>query len=267
MNIFKDINPESLKKNRKGVNHLPKRSLNRRTTQAIVAPKPKQPKPETVQKEQSASELETVRQDVIKMVGYDVFGSATKDDQKYLYNDLISYLDEETLEDSFKLSVVIQIVQNNNQIRKIDDAISNGDLKADPKLIRDLSEIKQKIVSNNDKLAKENAISVKNRGDKSAGRSTLTYMLKQYRELNFDDAEVDYYDQLKAYGMKVCADISNKSLLDQLSFDENDYIDIINTQRDLVQEYGMRITELEEENRVLHKKIQELEIQLKEVGD
>ncbi len=246
---------------------MPKKSLSRRTTQSTTTPTPRQPKPASLHKEAPKTEFETVKQDVIKMVGYDVFGSATKDDQKYLYNDLISYLDEETLEDSFKLSVVIQIVQNNNQIRKIDDAISNGDLKTDPKLIRDLSEIKQKIVSNNDKLAKENAISVKNRGDKSAGRSTLTYMLKQYRELNFDDAEVDYYDQLKAYGMKVCADVSNKSLLDQLSFDENDYIDIINTQRELVQEHSERIADLEEENRILHKKIQELELQQKEVGD
>ena len=249
------------------MNHLPKKSLSRRTTQSTKTPIPRQPKPASLHKEVTKTDFETVKQDVIKMIGYDVFSSATKEDQQYLYNDLISYLDEETLEDSFKLSVVIQIVQNNNQIRKIDDEISTGNLKADAKAIRDLSEIKQKIVSNNDKLAKENAISVKNRGDKSAGRSTLTYMLKQYRELDFDEAEVDYYDQLKAYGMKVCADVSNKSLLDQLSFDENDYIDIINTQRDLVQEYSARITDLEEENRILHKKIHQLEAQLKEVGD
>lgn len=240
---------------------MQKKSLSRRTPKPASTTVPK-PKAVTPQVEQSKAEFETVKQDVIKMIGYDVFGSASKEDQKYLYNDLISYLDEETLEDSFKLSVVIQIVQNNNQIRNIDDSISNGDIKADPKLIRDLSEIKQKIVSNNDKLAKENAISVKNRGDKSAGRSTLTYMLKQYRELDFDDAEVDYYDQMKARGMKVCADISNKSLLEQLRFDENDYIDIINTQREIVAESQNKVAELEEENRILYKRIKELELKL-----
>ena len=76
--------------------------------------------------------------------------------------------------------------------------------------------------------------------------------MKQYRELKFEDAEQDYYDQNKAYGMKITADISNKSLLEQLQLDENDYTDMLNTQRQLIQDSQSRVEDLEEENRQLN---------------
>jgi len=198
-----------------------------------------------------------VKNDVIRLVGYDPFGGYSNFDQKFLYNELIAYLDEDLLDDAFKLSQILQLVNNNNQIRKIDLVISS--LSNDTKTlisnqgeIKSLTDTKNKIVTSTDKIAKENSISVKNRGDKSAGKSTLSYLMKQYRELNFEDAEQDYYDQNKAYGMKITTDISNKSLLEQLQLDENDYTDMINTQRQLVQEFQSRIEDLEEENRQLN---------------
>jgi regulator of sirC expression with transglutaminase-like and TPR domain len=154
-------------------------------------------------------------------------------------------------------------VNNNNQIRKIDLVIAT--MSSDAKTlignqgeIKSLSQTKKAIVDNTDKIAKENSISVKNRGDKKAGKSTLTYMMKQYRELGFDEAEQDYYDQNKAYGMKIVADISNKSILEQLQLDENDYTDMLKTQRELVQELQSKIEDVEEENRQLHVTIDQL---------
>jgi len=198
-----------------------------------------------------------VKEDVIRLIGYDPFAGYSNFDQKFLFNELITYLDEDTLDDAFKLSQVLQLVNNNNQIRKIDLVIST--LSNDAKTlisnqgeIKSLSATKSQIVGSTDKIAKENSISVKNRGDKSAGKSTLSSLMKQYRELNFEDAEQDYYDQNKAYGMKMTADISNKSLLEQLQLDENDYTDMLNTQRGLIQEYQSRIEDLEEENRQLN---------------
>ena len=198
-----------------------------------------------------------VKTDVIRLIGYDPFAGYSNFDQKFLFNELITYLDEDTLDDAFKLSQVLQLVNNNNQIRKIDLVIST--LSNDAKTlisnqgeIKSLSSTKSQIVGSTDKIAKENSISVKNRGDKSAGKSTLSYLMKQYRELNFEDAEQDYYDQNKAYGMKMTADISNKSLLEQLQLDENDYTDMLNTQRELIQDYQSRIEDLEEENRQLN---------------
>lgn len=141
-----------------------------------------------------------VKEDVIRLIGYDPFAGYSKFDQKFLYNELISYLDEDTLDDNFKLSQIIQLVNNNNQIRKIDLVINNmtGDTKsllANQGEVKSLTATKKTIVESTDKIAKENSISVKNRGDKTAGKSTMTYLMKNYRELGFEDAEQDYYDQ------------------------------------------------------------------------
>ena len=201
-----------------------------------------------------------IKDDVIRLIGYDPFAGYSNFDQKFLYNELITYLDEDTLDDAFKLSQILQLVNNNNQIRKIDLVISS--LSNDTKTliqnqgeIKSLSSTKSQIVSSTDKIAKENSISVKNRGDKKAGKSTLTYMMKNYREIGFENAEVDYYDQLKAKGMKHAADISNSSLLEQLKFDENDLDNIIKEQRMLIQSLQNELDESLEDNRQLRVKL------------
>lgn len=206
-----------------------------------------------------------IKDDVLRLIGHDPFCGYSNFDQKFLYNELISYLDEDTLDDSFKLSQILQLVNNNNQIRKIDLVIAN--LSNDTKSlisnqgdIKSLTTTKKSIVESTDKIAKENSISVKNRGDKKAGKSTLTYMMKDYRELGFENAEVDYYDQLKALGMKHAADISNQSIIEQIKFDENDLDNMLKDQRILIQSLQNQVDELLEENR-------QLRIQLKIDGD
>lgn len=206
-----------------------------------------------------------IKTDVIRLMGYDPFYGYAVFDQKFLYSELLQYLDEDTLDDTFKLSQIIQIVNNNNQVRKMDLVINslssnikaiisnNGDIQS-------LSKIKNQIVQNTDKIAKENSISVKNRGDQKAGKSTLTYIMKNYRELGFEDAEQDYYDQNKANGMKLVADISNRSILDQLQLDENDINDMIIQQRELIQRLQTKVDDLEEENRQLYVKISKYDV-------
>jgi len=200
-----------------------------------------------------------IKNDIIKLIGYDLFSGYSNFDQKFLYNELLPYLDEDTLEDAFKLSQILQLVNNNNQIRKIDLVIAN--LSNDAKSlisnqgeIKNLTTTKKSIVESTDKIAKENSISVKNRGDKKAGKSTLTYMMKNLRELGFDDAEHDYY-HMKAIGMKRTADISHKSILEQLQFDENDYISMLKEQRELIQKLQDKLDDIEEENRQLYIKL------------
>ena len=207
-----------------------------------------------------------VKKDTIRLLGYDPFAGYSDFDQKFLYGELLPYLDEDTLEDQYKLSQIIQIINNNNQIRKIDFAINKLTAKpnfvdSNASAISSMTKTKFAIVQANDKIAKENSISVKNRGDKRAGASTFTYMMKKLRELNFEDAEHDYYDQLKSYGMKRTADISNKSILEQLQFDENDYTNMIKTQREIIDRLENKLLDLEEENRQLYVKINKLDYQ------
>ena len=159
--------------------------------------------------------------------------------------------------------IILNLVKYSNMIiivnKKIDLIINNmscdvKSLLANHGDIKSLTQTKKNIVDNTDKIAKENSISVKHRGDKTAGKSTLTYLMKNYRELGFEDAEQDYYDQKKANGMKLVADISNKSILEQLQFDENDINDMFFTQRQLIEQLNQKVLELEE-NRQLYVKL------------
>ena len=82
-----------------------------------------------------------VKEDVIRLVGYNPFDGYSNFDQKFLYNELITYLTEDTLEDAYLLSQVLQLVNNNNQVRKIDIVIAS--LSSDTKTLNSLSILKK----------------------------------------------------------------------------------------------------------------------------
>ena len=66
------------------------------------------------------------------MLGYDPFESEIEHDKSRLYDKLVDFLDEGTLEDGFKLPAVIEIVKTFNQIDKINTALSliSSDVKS-----------------------------------------------------------------------------------------------------------------------------------------
>lgn len=203
------------------------------------------------------------QKDCLRLLGYDPFDGYLTLDRKFMYAELIPYLDEDTLEDQHKISIIIQLINNNSQIRKMDlliNKLSSDDqsLLKNNTEIKNLTGIKKQISDNNDKLAKENAIAIKHRGDKKAGRSTLGYLMKDLRELGFDAAEEDYYDMKKAYGMQMTAEISSKAIISQLNFDEKDTEDIIKEQRTLITELQQAKEELEEKLRLANLRINEL---------
>jgi hypothetical protein len=105
------------------------------------------------------------------------------------------------------------------------------------------------------KLAAENGISVKHNNQKSKGAGTLSGIIKTLQEKGFEEAEVNLFDIETAQGIKQVADLSNKSIINQLQFDENDYTSMIIEQREIIQELDAKVIKLEEENRLLKKEI------------
>ena len=201
-------------------------------------------------------EDKNIEKDIHRLLGYDPFDGYDITDKKYLNAELLPYLDEQTLDDQFKVNVIIQIVNTNNQIRKIDSVINqlSSDMQSLIKNsgeIKDLTGIKTQLNQSNDKLSKENSIALKHRADKKTGKSTLGGMMKDLRELGFEQAEQDYYDMQKAFGMKQAADISNKSISDILNFDEKDMDDMFKMQKDLIRSLQDEKQELKEKIRVL----------------
>ena len=198
------------------------------------------------------------KKEVLEVVGYDPFAGYQNADRRYLFNELVKYLDDDVIDDSYKLSQIIQIVNNNNQIRQYDLLIAQLKPLTDSKDIQMLNDLKGKLVVANDKIAKENEISVKNRSNKDIGKSTLTYLMKDLRQKNFEKAEADYYDQLKSEGTRWAMELSVNAIQKNAYFDENDYNEIKDIRRELVDKLQSQVDNLMEDKRKLLLEIQNL---------
>ena len=199
-------------------------------------------------------------EEVIRMIGYNPFEYESERDKLQLYNRLIDFLDESTLEDGFKLQAVIEIVTGFNQIDKINQAITNitndpDKLSTNSGGISSLINSKKNILASLIKLAEENGISVKHNNQKSKGSGTLTGIMKALQEKGVEEGDLNLFDIETSKGIKQVADLSNKSIFNQLQFDENDYTNMVLEQREMIQELDNKVMKLEEENRLLKKEL------------
>ncbi len=188
----------------------------------------------------------------ISVIGYDPFVDYPEEDRRFLFNQLFPYLeDDDIADDTYKLSQILQIVDNNKQIHQCDLRIANLDTLVDAEDIKKLNGIKSNLVSSNDKIAKENEISVKNRSNKDIGKSTLTFLMRDLREKDFDKAEADYYDQLRGEGTQWAISVSQKAIMDHCMFDENDKKEVYETQLNLINDLYKQLDDKKEQLRLL----------------
>lgn len=200
--------------------------------------------------------------DIIRLLKYDPFIEEPDDIKAFLYNKLIDFLDEDTLNDSFKLPIVIEIVKGFGQAERINRALSVMDIVNDASCVDDvkkLSSTKTDLLKSILSMAKDNGISENYSNNKSKGAGTLSGMIKELQEKGIRSAEINLYDIETCEGMKQVADISNRSILEQLMLNENDYVDMIKEQRKLIQEYREKAEKFEEESRILKVKLKDLE--------
>lgn len=208
------------------------------------------------------------KQSVISIINYDPWVNYPLPDRKYLFRELVKYFDDdEVAEDAYKLTVIIQIVESNNQVRKYNEQLALLNPLKDMEKIKNLNSAISSAVQNIDKLAKENEISVKNRSNKDVGKNTLTFLMKRLRNLDFEKAEADYYDQLRSPGTQWAMDMSFKAISENAHFNENDWIDIGDIRAELVSELQKENDELKEQKRLLTAKVQELEEKVGELDE
>lgn len=203
---------------------------------------------------------------VIEAIGYDPFLDYPEEDRRFLFNQMLPYLeDDDNIEDAYKLSQILQIVNNNKQIHVCDKKIANLDPLKDANDIKTLNAIKKDLVISNDKIAKENEISVKNRSNKDVGKSTLTYLMRDLRERDFDRAEADYYDQLRGEGTQWAISVSQKAILDHCLFDENDKKEVYETQLKLINDLYKELDDKKEQIRQLLMTVDKLNQELEDI--
>lgn len=209
--------------------------------------------------------IKIAQKDVLKLLGYDPFINEPEDDKYKLYNSLIDYLDESTLEDSFKIPTVIQIVKTFNQVDKIDNALTEymndkSNIVGNASSINTLFGAKKNMLASILNMAKDNGISVNHSLNKSKGAGTLTGSIKKLQDLGFNEAEINLFNIETCDGMRQVANASNKSIVQQLMFDENDYTEMIKEQRILIEKFRSSVEKLEEENRQLKIQLSQIKV-------
>ena len=201
---------------------------------------------------------------VISTVGYDPFDNCgmTDNDRKYCFNILAGYCDSDGIkEDGHKIQSVVQITQSQLQCRKLDEFI-NAELLSnhpDETRIKNLTTTKKQLLDSIAKIAQDNNLSSAYNDNSKKGANTLSSKMKEMYQSDFEQIKVNLFDIKTAEAMKQIADLSNQSIMEQLSFDSNDYTDMIKEQREMILKYENKQSEIEEENRILKNKIQELE--------
>lgn len=188
---------------------------------------------------------------VLDIIGYDPFEGYTGNARKFLFGEILKYFDDDISEDAYKLSVVIQIVINTYQINQCNLEIAKLNPIKHADDIKLLQAQKKALSDINMSLAKENEISVKNRSNKDVGKSTLTYLMRDLREKDFTEAESNYYDSLRGQGSLWAIDMSNKAIIQNAMFDENDKQEMFLEQRKMIQDLQAQLDDALEENRLL----------------
>lgn len=186
------------------------------------------------------NEFEKNKRDVIRLLGYDPFDGEKLEDQPLLYSQLIGYLDlgGDGNEDMMRTSSAITIVRGFLQQAKLDDKIAkamiNTTSSSNVGEIKSLLDAKQKVSSTISQLAEQSCLSLKHNKNSTKGENTWTGKVKKIKELNLREGEVNGFDIMTCKGMQQVMDLSNASILKQLSLDESEYSDMLAEQRKMI---------------------------------
>ena len=201
---------------------------------------------------------------VISTYGYDPFdnNTITDEDRRILYNSLAGYCDDPSVSiDNHKLQSVVQLVLMQLQCRKIDDIINTELLNKVPedKKIKGLASTKKSLLDGIAGIVKDNNIASNYNASSKQGADTASQKMKDIEKDGFNTIKVNLFDILTAEAMKQTMDLSNQSILEQIQLDSNEYTGMLKDQYQLIQDYNNKNIQLEEENRLLKIKLQDLE--------
>ena len=210
------------------------------------------------------------RHDVIKILGYDPFASEADEDKPLLYSKMCGYFNE-TNDDEFLIASAVEIVKLQNQIEKINSAITK--YQRDPKMtienataIKTLMAIKKDASATALSYAKDNGISQNFNKKKSKGSTTWSGRVKELKEMNLREQEVNAFDVGTAAGIQQVANASMQAILTEIALDENDYTEMIATQREELAELQNKLSASEEEARIYRRENNDLKDYMRDKG-
>lgn len=224
---------------------------------------------EQVETKWSSSDIKN-KQYVLSALGYDCFEDEnyTENDRKFLFNTMADYLTDDVLEDQHKIQSVNSMVKTILQVQNV-DAMITAELKKehiDHELIKKLSEIKFKLVSNINSIANENGISAKSSGKSSKGSNTLTNIMKEMQEHGFEETKVNVVNSKLSASYQEIAKLNAKALIEELNFTTDEYAQMVAQQSEMVSDLQSKVEEKTEEIRLLNIQIKQLKEEINAGG-
>ncbi|MEG2380702.1 MAG: hypothetical protein RSB38_03275 [Oscillospiraceae bacterium] len=197
---------------------------------------------------------------VTSIIGYDPFDDMgmTEYDRKYCFNILSSYCDTDDIrDDGHKIQSVIELTQLQLQCKKINELFNSELMSSSPDetTIKNLSGAKSTLLASISKIAQDNNINSGSNGTSKQGKSAISCKMKDMLEDGFDAVKVSLYDINTSAAMKQIADLSNQSIMEQLTWDANEYTQMIKEQRETLLSLREIVDRLMEENRILKNQI------------
>lgn len=235
------------------------------TTQVNTSAQDEEADPEVM------TEMEKNRKDIIRLIGYDPFEKEAKADKPLLYAQLIGYIDTSgDNEDMTRVLDSIEMVRGYLQLQKINDmsarAFANMAKNGQSGEIKNYMETKKKIADVISQLAEQSCISQKYNKNASKGENTFAGKIKKLKEINLREAELNAFDIGTCEGMRQVADISNASIIKQLHLDENDYTEMLATQREMISKLQEQAELKTEEARILLRENLDLKAYITSLG-
>lgn len=216
------------------------------------------------------NEFEKNRKDVIRLLGYDPFEGEKLEDQPLLYSQLIGYLDSggDGNDDIMRTSSAITIVRGFSQQAKIDDKIAKAmaNTNINTAELKTLLDAKKNLSSTISQLAEQSCLSLKHNKNASKGENTWTGKIKKLRDMDLRDAEVNGFDIGTCRGMQQVLEISDASIMKQLSLDESEWSDMVADQRKMLTKVQRQRDIYREINRVILRENIDLRDTLEENG-
>lgn len=223
-----------------------------------------------IDSQEVSNEFEKNRKDVIRLLGYDPFEGEKLEDQPLLYSQLIGYLDAggDGNDDIMRTSSAITIVRGFLQQTKLDDKLAKvmANSNSNAAEMKTLLDAKKNVSSTISLLAEQSCLSLKHNKNASKGENTWTGKIKKLKDLNLREAEVNGFDIGTCRGMQQVLEMSDASIMRQLSLDESEWSDMVAEQRQKLIEVQNERDVYKEINRILLRENLDLRDTLEDKG-
>lgn len=205
------------------------------------------------------------RKKILRIFRYDPFADAPEDEKPILYSDLMSMIDDAMEDDFIKLKAALEIVLSFNKIEKWRKKIAILENKKDPPMaeIKALSQLRDAERKNITEFCRDNGFSQRYAQSKAKGSGTLTGIMDQMREKQYENGLLNMYDIETSESINQAAEASIKAIFNQLTFGDNEKYLIVQQQRETIVKLEKETKRLAEELRKSRIEVERMKLEKK----